>query len=98
MARESGVKVRAVRAIRESGRYAVRIAASHFQTAGLPDVLVLLRHPRGRALWLEFKQPGETPTRLQAAKMRELDAAGAATAVVHSVSEALTAVRDAEDH
>lgn len=96
MARESSVKDRAVKAIRQSGRWAMRLAASPFQKTGMPDILVILRSPPGRALFIEMKRPGQSPRQIQAFRLHELANAGAATAIATTVDEALAAVREAE--
>ena len=51
----------------------------------MPDVLAI---KEGRAAFLEVKRPGQEPTRIQRHRMRELEAAGAAVAVVTSAGEA----------
>jgi Holliday junction resolvase len=88
-ARESGLKDRIVAELRRRGVWAVRIAASPFQRAGLPDVLVCLREPRGRGLWIEVKRAGEEPRKLQRAIALELAGAGWAVGVARSVDEAV---------
>ena len=93
---EAGVKDRAVAQLRALGWWAVRIAASPYQTMGLPDVLVALHSPRGRGLWLEFKQPGKTATKIQLARMAELEDAGFETEIVYTVDDALLAVARCE--
>jgi len=43
-------------------------------TTGWPDVLFLI--PGGRPLFIEFKAPGEVPTKKQYKKMKDLKEAG----------------------
>jgi len=59
---------------------------SAFSVAGLPDVLVI---KEGRAAWMEAKRPGESPTRIQEHRMRELAAAGCPVTVVTSAGDAI---------
>lgn len=78
---------------------AVKIHGSPYQRAGLPDLVVILR---GRVAGLEVKAaaPGESEeharqrvTALQQATLDEMARAGAVTAVVVSVEEAVRVVR-----
>lgn len=56
------------------------------QTSGIPDLLCL---KNGRAVFLEVKQPGKKPTRLQEHRMLEIRKVGGAVAeVVTSKEEA----------
>ena len=59
------------------GWYAVKVHGGPMQKAGLPDLLML---KRGRAVFLEVKQPGlgkkSDPTPLQVRRMAELPARG----------------------
>jgi hypothetical protein len=80
----------------------VKIAGGPYQQSGLPDLLVILL---GRLICLEVKapQPGESEeharsraTVLQQATLDRLHEAGAITAVVVSVEEALALVAQAE--
>lgn len=94
-ARESSVKDAVVKRVRGSGRWCRRIPGTAFQS-GLPDILVHLLHPPGRALWLEVKQPGNHPTKLQAATIAEINQSGALASVVYSAEEAMCAIEQAE--
>lgn len=72
--------------LRARGLYARKIHSSGYQGAGLPDVHAIAG---GRAVWLEVKRPGHSPTRIQARTLEELAQAGAIAGTVHSVDEAL---------
>jgi len=67
------------------GWWSLKLHGGPYQTAGLPDVLVI---KGGRAAWMEIKRPGEDPTRLQNHRMRELIEAGSPCTVVRSVGDA----------
>lgn len=55
-----------------------------FQEVGIPDLLVCWR---GMFIGLEFKQPGEEPSRKQAAVMQSIRNAGGVAKVIHSMAE-----------
>ena len=67
------------------GFLAMKMHGSAFSLRGLPDVLAI---KDGKACWMECKRPGEEPTRVQMARMRELVKAGCSVAVVTSAGEA----------
>lgn len=58
---------------------------------GVPDRLVIL--PGGKVGFVELKQKGKKPRRLQEYRMRELQALGCYTAVVDDVESAASAIR-----
>lgn len=62
--------------------------------AGIPDILAVYR---GRALALEIKAPGRTPTRLQAHTLARAAQAGAVAVCITSKKN-LTEILDAIDH
>ena len=64
----------------------LKVHGSHFQRAGIPDLLVCYR---GRFLAFELKHPtdGSGPTELQKRELLSLERAGAVAAVVRSVEE-----------
>lgn len=66
------------------GFYAIKMHGNQFSLAGLPDVLCL---KDGRAYWIEFKRPGEEPTRIQEHRLRELIALGCPSAVCRSAGD-----------
>jgi hypothetical protein len=55
-----------------------------YTTAGDPDLMILFR---GVHIECELKRPGEQPTQIQVHRLQQWSAAGAVTAVVHSVVE-----------
>ena len=74
------------------GFYAVKLHGSAYSLAGIPDVLCLRD---GKAYFIEFKRPGEEPTKIQQHRIRELIAHGCPTTVCRSpgdVREFLEAV------
>lgn len=68
------------------GFYAVKMHGSQFSLAGLPDVLCI---KEGRAYWIEFKRPGEEPTKIQQHRLRELIAAGCPSTVCRSAGDVM---------
>lgn len=66
------------------GFVAIKMHGNAFMLKGLPDVLCI---KDGRAYWIEFKRPGEEPTRIQEHRMRELIAAGCPTTVCRSAGD-----------
>jgi hypothetical protein len=83
---EKVIVAKVLAAARQRGWWAMKTHGSAFTLAGLPDVLVI---KDGRAAWMEAKRPGETPTRIQEHRMRELSAAGCPVAVVTSAGDAI---------
>ena len=69
---------------RELGFYAIKMHGSAYSLKGIPDNLLL---KDGRAFWIEFKRPGEEPTKIQLKRMAELAAVGCAVAVCTSAQE-----------
>lgn len=64
----------------------VKLHGGPMQTAGLPDLHVLVN---GMPFYLEVKRPGGKATTLQEATMEKIATAGGATRVVSSAVEAL---------
>lgn len=64
----------------------VKIHGSAMQESGLPDIIGCLG---GRFVAMEAKMPGEVAEPIQAYRLDEYLAAGAAVGVVYSVDEAL---------
>jgi hypothetical protein len=83
---EKTIVAKVIAAARQRGWWAMKTHGSAFGVAGLPDVLVI---KGGRAAWMEVKRPGESPTRIQEHRMRELAAAGCPVAVVTSAGDAI---------
>ena len=69
---------------RRLGFFAIKIHGNQYQMAGIPDVLCLRD---GRAYWIEFKRPGEEPTKLQNHRMKQLQEAGCPATVARSVGD-----------
>lgn len=55
-----------------------------FQEVGIPDVLVCWR---GQFIALEFKQPGENPSKVQAHVMRSIQNAGGTAECIRSMED-----------
>ena len=71
------------------GCYCIKIHVTSYVTRGTPDILGCFQ---GRMFALEVKRPGNKPTPIQRVELERWAAAGAITAVVHSVEEAVEAV------
>ena len=77
-----------------SGKYAVGEGSNRRmvigQEAGTPD-LMCFKYSKDQAntdlVFIEVKVPGNKPTEVQVRKMKELEAHGARTMVVHSLEE-----------
>ncbi len=65
---------------------ALGLAAGPFQQPGLPDILCVVS---GRAMFVEVKRPGKTPTPRQAAMLARLSRAKALAAVAFTVKDAV---------
>jgi Holliday junction resolvase len=66
------------------GFMAIKMHGSQYSLAGLPDVLCL---KDGKAYWIEFKRPGEDPTRIQQHRIRELIEHGCPATVCRSAGD-----------
>lgn len=85
---EARLQQRIVRAFKQRGWAAYRIRPHG--VAGFPDIQACAE---GRAVYIEVKAPsGGKPTRLQRARLDELEAAGGITGVARSVEQALAIV------
>lgn len=83
---ESSITRSIVTLAKSLGWWTFKIAGGPMQTSGIPDLLCL---KNGRAVFLEVKQPGKKPTRLQEHRMLEIRKVGGAVAeVVTSKEEA----------
>ena len=70
----------------------MKIHGGPYQLSGVPDLLCI---KRGVAVFLEVKQPGKQPTKIQRARMNEIEKkAGAVCAVVTSTVGAREALSD----
>ena len=82
---EKTVVAKVIATAKSLGWWACKMHGNAYTVSGLPDVLAI---KDGRAAWLECKVPGNSPTRIQEHRMRELEAAGSRCAVVTSAGEA----------
>lgn len=73
MAEKDTVKA-IIRAIKDSGGYAIKHHGSPFSEAGCPDVLAVFR---GFTIVVEVKSPGKLPTKLQRSRLRKWQESGA---------------------
>jgi len=69
------MKAAILRLLRSNGIVCWSAAAGPYSTSGIPDILGAM--PGGRLLAIEVKMPGKKPTKLQAARLADLVAAGA---------------------
>lgn len=83
--KESGIKNKIIARLKDRGYFVVKLHGGPTQQAGLPDILCVRQ---GLAYFLEVKQPGEKPTKLQEHTMAKIQAAGGRAKVVTSVDEA----------
>lgn len=90
---EKVIVARVMDEARRLGFAAYKMHGGPYSVRGLPDVLAIRR---GRAYWMEAKRPGEEPTRVQVARMRELAAAGCSVAVVTSAADARVFLENAQ--
>lgn len=81
---EATIVKRGMDVARSLGWWVMKNHGSAYSLAGLPDVLCI---KDGRAAWIEFKRPGEEPTRIQMHRMRELGSAGCRCTVARSAGE-----------
>lgn len=79
--KESTIHKKILAYLRGRGYWAVKLPGSAF-LRGMPDVLAIRE---GHATWIEVKQPGGRATKLQAAILEQLAAAGCTTLVADSV-------------
>lgn len=82
---ERVIVAKVMAAAKALGYWSMKNHGSAFSLAGVPDVLVI---KDGKACWMEVKRPGEKPTPIQVARMRELASVGCPVAVVTSGDEA----------
>lgn len=80
---------------RRGDGHARKVHGSAFQSAGEPDIDACVA---GRAVKVEVKMPGGTPTPIQMGAMRRWESAGALTGWVTSVDELKKLLDYAEDH
>lgn len=66
------------------GFYVVKLHGSAYSLAGIPDVMCLRD---GKAYFIEFKRPGEEPTKIQQHRLRELISHGCPSTVCRSAGD-----------
>lgn len=81
---EKSIVAKGMAEAKRLGYFCIKIHGNQYQMAGIPDVLCLRD---GRAYWIEFKRPGEQPTKLQVHRMKQLEEAGCPTTVACSVGD-----------
>lgn len=90
---EKVIVARVMATARRLGWWATKIHGNAYQLAGLPDILCI---KDGKAAWMECKQPGKEPTKLQNHRMRELISFGSPCATVRSAGDAEEFLRSVE--
>lgn len=81
---EKSIVAKGVAVAKSLGFYAVKLHGSAYSLAGIPDVLCL---KDGKAYFIEFKRPGEEPTKLQQHRLRELISYGCPSTVCRSAGD-----------
>ena len=82
---ESTITKKVMDQARSMGWWTMKTFGTAYTLRGIPDVLVVRN---GLAAWMEVKRPGETPTKAQEHRMRELADAGCPVCVVYSAQDA----------
>jgi hypothetical protein len=82
---EKAIVAKVMAQARSLGWWPAKMHGNAFMLAGLPDVLVI---KDGRVAWMEVKRPGESPSKIQLHRMRELASHGCPVAVVFSAADA----------
>ena len=70
--------------LRRRGYWAVKNHGNEFSVKGLPDVFAI---KEGRIIAIEFKRPGEDPTKIQMLIMSQLESFGCRCCVCRSVDD-----------
>lgn len=81
---EKSIVAKGMAVAKSLGFYAVKLHGSAYSLAGIPDVMCL---KDGKAYFIEFKRPGEDPTKLQQHRLRELIACGCPSTVCRSAGD-----------
>ncbi len=81
---EKTIVAKGMAVARGMGFLAIKMHGGGYSLAGLPDVLCL---KDGRAYWIEFKRPGEEPTKIQQHRLRELIGHGCPSTVCRSAGD-----------
>lgn len=101
-AREEETQMNEAALIQKIRKYLATVPACFFWkehggmygTAGIPDVIVCYK---GRFIALEAKVGSNKPTKLQAATIEQIKAAGGKAAVVYNVEDVKTVIEETED-
>lgn len=83
--REKVIQAKVMAMAKQLGWLAINRHGSSYTRRGDPDVEVI---KDGRCAFMEVKRPGETPTKAQEHRMRELAGAGCPVCVVYSAQDA----------
>ena len=81
---ERSIVAKGMAVAKSLGFYAVKLHGSAYSLVGIPDVLCL---KDGKAYFIEFKRPGEEPTKIQQHRIRELIAHGCPSTVCRSAGD-----------
>jgi hypothetical protein len=94
MTLESSITKSIVTLARAKGWWTFKIAGGPMQMAGVPDLLTI---KRGRAVFMEVKQPGKKPRPLQVQRRKEIREIGGAVAEVVTSKAEAERILDAND-
>jgi hypothetical protein len=81
---EKSIVAKGMAVAKSLGFYAVKLHGSAYSLVGIPDVMCL---KDGKAYFIEFKRPGEEPTKIQQHRIRELIAHGCPSTVCRSAGD-----------
>lgn len=81
---EKAIVAKGMAEARRLGFFVLKVHGGQYQMAGIPDVLAI---KNGMAFWIEFKRPGEGPTKLQIHRMKQLEEAGCRTTVAFCAAD-----------
>lgn len=90
---EKTIVKKIMRHLEGMGYFCIKIHGGEFQVAGLPDLLCIIA---GSAAWIEVKQPGGKPTKLQVAMLARLRKAGCRAGVATTIDEALEVIGECQ--
>lgn len=85
---ESKIQSQIVKHLKKEGYFVLKIIMSN-----VPGVMDLLILKEGRYIWIEVKQPGKEPTKLQEYRKKEIIEHGGVVICVHSLKELKLLVR-----
>jgi hypothetical protein len=90
---ETKIVAKIMAELKKIGGVATKLHGGPMQVAGLPDILWVFG---GRAIFFEVKQPGQVPTKLQFAKMQEMEQRGGAICfLVFSAADVIRILQEA---